>query len=421
MPDAPWTTWRASPRPSVPAWCVPPSGCGRPATPRRSCRWAVRPPRCMREQLDGVTEVRAGVYMFGDLFQAEIGTHDLDEIALTVLTSVIGRGRGGCWWTPAGWRCRRTAAPRRRRRIMASGWCSTSPAGAATAMRSCGAPIRSTAWWRPIRRIRSICRSARRLRIAPNHTCMTAAAHDRYFVVEGERRSRGDLAPGERLVRRRHNLSLFICSKGPCLPELRSKRLGLLSGVFHPGLARARADRVCWTVLSGCRRRTVHRHGAATRWYLSLSDRPARRRTGCSARSGPASIPWLAWPVGWYGGAASRRGRSACGAGSSPPTPCWTPAFFGLHSPPLALAVMPGAAGADRVDNARFLEAAALGDLADGAVSGVDRLRDVPRPRASGGSIRLELHLAGMRIGSCRSSLAIVRARRYAVRRRRRC
>ena len=31
------------------------------------------------EHLDGVTEVRAGVYMFGDLFQAEIGTHDLDS------------------------------------------------------------------------------------------------------------------------------------------------------------------------------------------------------------------------------------------------------------------------------------------------------------------------------------------------------
>jgi D-serine deaminase-like pyridoxal phosphate-dependent protein len=27
-----------------------------------------------------------------------------------------------------------------------------------------------------------------RVRIAPNHVCMTAAAHDRYFVVDGERR-----------------------------------------------------------------------------------------------------------------------------------------------------------------------------------------------------------------------------------------
>jgi len=41
--------------------------------------------------LDGVTELRAGVYMFGDLFQAGIHTHGLDDIAVTVLASVIGR------------------------------------------------------------------------------------------------------------------------------------------------------------------------------------------------------------------------------------------------------------------------------------------------------------------------------------------
>ena len=46
------------------------------------------------ESLTGVTEVRAGVYMFGDLFQAEIGTNGLDDIAVTVLTSVIGRRPG---------------------------------------------------------------------------------------------------------------------------------------------------------------------------------------------------------------------------------------------------------------------------------------------------------------------------------------
>ena len=43
--------------------------------------------------LEGVSEVRAGVYMFGDLFQAGIGTHGVDDIALTVLASVIGGGR----------------------------------------------------------------------------------------------------------------------------------------------------------------------------------------------------------------------------------------------------------------------------------------------------------------------------------------
>ena len=46
------------------------------------------------ETMNGLTEFRAGVYMFGDLFQAEIETHARDSIALTVLTSVIGRPSG---------------------------------------------------------------------------------------------------------------------------------------------------------------------------------------------------------------------------------------------------------------------------------------------------------------------------------------
>lgn len=41
--------------------------------------------------LPGVTEARPGVAMFGDLFQAGLGTHGLDDIALTVLATVIGR------------------------------------------------------------------------------------------------------------------------------------------------------------------------------------------------------------------------------------------------------------------------------------------------------------------------------------------
>lgn len=41
-------------------------------------------------RLDGVTEVRAGVFMFFDLFQAGVGVCTPDDIALSVLTSVIG-------------------------------------------------------------------------------------------------------------------------------------------------------------------------------------------------------------------------------------------------------------------------------------------------------------------------------------------
>ena len=39
-----------------------------------------------------------------------------------------------------------------------------------------------------------------KLRIAPNHICMTAAAHDRYFVVDGRAGGDRDLASRERLV-----------------------------------------------------------------------------------------------------------------------------------------------------------------------------------------------------------------------------
>lgn len=38
---------------------------------------------------DGVTEIRAGVYMFGDLSQVELGTCALDDIAVSVLATVI--------------------------------------------------------------------------------------------------------------------------------------------------------------------------------------------------------------------------------------------------------------------------------------------------------------------------------------------
>jgi D-serine deaminase-like pyridoxal phosphate-dependent protein len=43
--------------------------------------------------LEGVTEVRAGVYAFGDLVQAELGTCAIDDIAIGVLASVIGHNR----------------------------------------------------------------------------------------------------------------------------------------------------------------------------------------------------------------------------------------------------------------------------------------------------------------------------------------
>jgi D-serine deaminase-like pyridoxal phosphate-dependent protein len=136
-------------------------------------------------QLDGVTEVRAGVYMFGDLFQAEIGTHGLDAIALTVLTSVIGRRPGRLLVDAGGLalsKDRSTAdAPR--------------DYGFGLVLDLAGAPSHGDAIVRRAYQEHGVVEAdpahpldlpvGTKLRIAPNHTCMTAAAHDRYFVVEG--------------------------------------------------------------------------------------------------------------------------------------------------------------------------------------------------------------------------------------------
>ena len=129
--------------------------------------------------------MRAGVYMFGDLFQAEIGTHDLDSIAVTVLTSVIGRRPG-------------------RLLVDAGGLALSKDHSTETAPKDYGfGLVLDIAGHRAfgdtiVRRAyqehgvievepgqRLDLPVGGKLRIAPNHTCMTAAAHDRYYVVEG--------------------------------------------------------------------------------------------------------------------------------------------------------------------------------------------------------------------------------------------
>ncbi|RYY75247.1 MAG: DSD1 family PLP-dependent enzyme, partial [Comamonadaceae bacterium] len=56
------------------------------------------------EDLHGVTELRAGVFVFFDLFMAGLGVCRLDEIALSVLATVIGhRPEKGWTLLDAGW------------------------------------------------------------------------------------------------------------------------------------------------------------------------------------------------------------------------------------------------------------------------------------------------------------------------------
>ena len=54
--------------------------------------------------LTGVTEVRAGVFMFFDLVMAGVGVCQVDDIALSVLATVIGHQREKGWiLVDAGW------------------------------------------------------------------------------------------------------------------------------------------------------------------------------------------------------------------------------------------------------------------------------------------------------------------------------
>ena len=56
------------------------------------------------EHLSGVTEVRAGVYVFHDLVMLGVGVCSLDEIALSVLATVIGHQQERGWvLVDAGW------------------------------------------------------------------------------------------------------------------------------------------------------------------------------------------------------------------------------------------------------------------------------------------------------------------------------
>lgn len=137
-------------------------------------------------RMDGVTDVRAGVYMFGDLFQAQLGTHAVEDIALTVLASVIGRSEArNTLLLDAGAlalsKDRSTqAAPHDYGFGLVLDRAGQPTLGEATIARAYQehGEVRGDA---PL----PMLPLGTRLRVAPNHCCLTAAAHDRYHVVDG--------------------------------------------------------------------------------------------------------------------------------------------------------------------------------------------------------------------------------------------
>lgn len=143
------------------------------------------------EDLTGVTEVRAGVYMFYDLVMAGLGVCDTSDIAVSVLTSVIGhQTRKGWVITDAGWmalsRDRGTASQKTDQgyglvcdidrdelnNLTVSG---TNQEHGIISDRS----NREIAW--------NSFEIGSMVRILPNHACATGAMYDRYYITDGSR------------------------------------------------------------------------------------------------------------------------------------------------------------------------------------------------------------------------------------------
>jgi D-serine deaminase-like pyridoxal phosphate-dependent protein len=140
--------------------------------------------------MGGVTDVRAGVYMFGDLFQGQIGTHGPDDIAVTVLAAVTGRkpGRNAVLVDAGAIALSKDRSTEKAPRDYGFGLMldvdGRRAFGDAIVVRTHqehgevrgDAPLPFDAL--PVGAL---------VRIAPSHTCLTVAAHDRYHVVDGGR------------------------------------------------------------------------------------------------------------------------------------------------------------------------------------------------------------------------------------------
>ena len=137
--------------------------------------------------LDGVTEMRPGVYVFGDLFQAGIGSCRIGDLAVSVLASVIG--------------CR---VADNRVLIDAGGLALSKDRSTAGHSFDAGFGLVTDLALSPIAGARivqanqehghvegqgrlpfEILPIGAKVRVLPNHVCMTAAMYDRYHVVDG--------------------------------------------------------------------------------------------------------------------------------------------------------------------------------------------------------------------------------------------
>lgn len=148
------------------------------------------PTAALGECFDGIDELRPGVYLAGDLFQAQLGACTMEDVAVSVLATVIDRDRA------------------RNRVVIDAGALALSKdrstadspvdygyglVVAADGARLPGDPVveavsqehgRVTCAGGPLPWQRLAVGTP--VRVLPNHACMTAASYHCYWVVEGE-------------------------------------------------------------------------------------------------------------------------------------------------------------------------------------------------------------------------------------------
>lgn len=140
------------------------------------------------DHLEGVDEIRPGNYIFFDAFQATLGSCSFDDCALTVLASVVHRDRG-----------------RRKVVIDAGAIALSKDRGAVEFDENCGfGRVLASSGEDVGLRVESLSQEhgmikvddeatldrlnvGTRVRVLANHSCLTAAQHSHYNVLEGER------------------------------------------------------------------------------------------------------------------------------------------------------------------------------------------------------------------------------------------
>ena len=139
--------------------------------------------------LSGVTEVRAGVFVFFDLVMAGIGICEIDDIAMSVLATVIGHQRDKGWiLIDAGWMAMSQDRGTSKQDINQ---------GYGVVCDSTGVPFQDLILAdanqeHGILRVRPGSNAVLpelaigdRVRILPNHACATGAQHRSYHIVHG--------------------------------------------------------------------------------------------------------------------------------------------------------------------------------------------------------------------------------------------